>query len=174
MAAPQQQASKEFAAGYRDMMIQSFMHEMQTTKKVLAAVPDDKSDYKPDPKARTARELAWHIAHVDVQFAEEIAEGAFKMEPRYTDQPKTSAELADWYEKNFTRALDKVRAMTPEQLVTVLNFYDSFHLPAYVYLSFLEKHSIHHRGELVTYLRPMGSKVPSIYGGSADEEWKAA
>jgi len=26
----------------------------------------------------------------------------------------------------------------------------------------------------VTYLRPMGSKVPSIYGGSADEEWKAA
>jgi uncharacterized damage-inducible protein DinB len=59
-------------------------------------------------------------------------------------------------------------------LVTVLSFYDAFHLPAYAYLSFVEKHSIHHRGELVTYLRPMGSKVPSIYGGSADEEWKAA
>jgi uncharacterized damage-inducible protein DinB len=27
---------------------------------------------------------------------------------------------------------------------------------------------IHHRGQLTTYLRPMGSKVPSIYGKSAD------
>jgi uncharacterized damage-inducible protein DinB len=33
----------------------------------------------------------------------------------------------------------------------------------------LNNHSIHHRGELATYLRPMGSKVPSIYGGSYDE-----
>lgn len=174
MAAPQQSPSNEFAAGYRDLMVQSLTHEMQTTKKVLAAVPDANSDYKPDPKARSAKELAWHLASVDVQFAEEIAEGKFNMEPRYKDEPKTSAELAEWYEKNFTRSLDKIRAMTPEQLVTVLNFYDAFHLPAYAYLSFVEKHSIHHRGELVTYLRPMGSKVPSIYGGSADEEWKAA
>jgi len=37
------------------------------------------------------------------------------------------------------------------------------------YLSFLNNHSIHHRGELATYLRPMGSKCPSIYGGSYDE-----
>jgi uncharacterized damage-inducible protein DinB len=43
-----------------------------------------------------------------------------------------------------------------------------------VYLSFVNNHSIHHRGELATYLRPMGSKVPAIYGPSADEEWKAA
>ncbi len=28
---------------------------------------------------------------------------------------------------------------------------------------------IHHRGQLSTYLRPMGSTVPSIYGPSADE-----
>jgi uncharacterized damage-inducible protein DinB len=28
---------------------------------------------------------------------------------------------------------------------------------------------IHHRGQLSTYLRPMGAKVPQIYGPSADE-----
>jgi|HubBroStandDraft_6_1064221.scaffolds.fasta_scaffold256528_2 uncharacterized damage-inducible protein DinB len=28
---------------------------------------------------------------------------------------------------------------------------------------------IHHRGQLSTYLRPMGAKVPSIYGKSGDE-----
>jgi uncharacterized damage-inducible protein DinB len=34
-------------------------------------------------------------------------------------------------------------------------------------------HSIHHRGQLSAYLRPMGAKVPSIYGGSADEPFDA-
>jgi uncharacterized damage-inducible protein DinB len=33
----------------------------------------------------------------------------------------------------------------------------------------MNNHSIHHRGQLATYLRPMGAKVPRIYGGSADE-----
>jgi uncharacterized damage-inducible protein DinB len=27
---------------------------------------------------------------------------------------------------------------------------------------------VHHRGQLSTYLRPMGGKVPAIYGPSAD------
>ena len=174
MAAPQQGPSKKFAVGYRDLLLQSLSNELQTTKKVISAIPENKRDHRPDPKARTAWELAWHIASVDVQFAEEIAEGKFNMEPRYKNEPKTVAELASWYEQNFNRAFDKLRAMTPEQLVTQLDFYGAFNFPAFAYLSFIEKHSIHHRGALVTYLRPMGSKVPSIYGGSADEEWKAA
>jgi uncharacterized damage-inducible protein DinB len=33
--------------------------------------------------------------------------------------------------------------------------------------------SVHHRGQLSTHLRPMGSKVPSMYGPSADEEMTA-
>ncbi len=28
---------------------------------------------------------------------------------------------------------------------------------------------VHHRGQITTYLRPMGSAVPQIYGPSADE-----
>jgi uncharacterized damage-inducible protein DinB len=46
-------------------------------------------------------------------------------------------------------------------------------LPAYVYLSFVQNHSVHHRGQLSAYLRPMGGKVPSIYGPSADEGFGA-
>ena len=29
--------------------------------------------------------------------------------------------------------------------------------------------AIHHRGQLSAYIRPMGGKVPSIYGPSADD-----
>jgi uncharacterized damage-inducible protein DinB len=174
MATPQQEPSPEFAIQYRDMMLQGLAQELQTTKKVIAAIPDKQREYRPDPKARTAWELAWHIVTVDVQFLEEIAEGKFNMEPRYKDQPKTVAEMVSWYDKNFTRAIDKARGMTAEQLLRTLDFYGAFKLPAFVYLGFVNNHSVHHRGELATYLRPMGSKVPSIYGPSADEEWKAA
>jgi uncharacterized damage-inducible protein DinB len=59
--------------------------------------------------------------------------------------------------------------MTAEQLATPVDFLGVFNLPAVFYLGFVNNHSIHHRGQLAAYLRPMGSKVPSIYGGSADE-----
>lgn len=172
MPTAQQAPGPEFATAYRDMMLQSILMEAQTTRKVIAAVPDGQRDYRPDPKARTAWELAWHLASTDVQFLEEIAEGKFSMEPRFKDGPKNIAEMADWYESGITKAADKVRVLDGETLMKQINFFGAFNLSTYVYLSFLEKHSIHHRGQLSAYLRPMGSKVPSIYGGSADEEWK--
>lgn len=163
--------STDFAVAYRDFMVESITQEMATTKKVLAAVLENKKDYRPDPKSRTAGELAWHIAVVEVQFANEIADGEFKMEERYK-QPATIAELVAWYEKSLPEALKRLKKMTAEQLVKTLNFYGAFNYPAFFYLSFLEKHSLHHRGQLAAYLRPLGSKVPSIYGGSADEPWE--
>jgi uncharacterized damage-inducible protein DinB len=63
--------------------------------------------------------------------------------------------------------------MSPAQLATPIEFFGVFNLPAAFYLQFLNNHSIHHRGELATYLRPMGSKVPQIYGGSYDEPFQA-
>ena len=146
------------------------MRELETTKKVLKAVPDEKSDYRPDPYARTAWELAWHIANTDVQFLEGIADLNFKMETP-DNKPKSIAELVEWYDKN-EQAAHRVAAMSPEQLGTPIEFFGVFNLPAVAYLGFLNNHSIHHRGELATYLRPMGSKVPSIYGGSYDEPFQ--
>lgn len=174
MATPQQGPTPEFAVTYRDFMLDSLLREAETTRKVIAAIPDSNRDYRPDPKARTAWELAWHLASVDVQFLEEIAEGKFSLEPRFKEEPKTAAEMASWHESNFRRAAEKVRAMTAQQLLTNLDFYGAFNFPAFVYLSFVEKHAIHHRGALAAYLRPMGSKVPSIYGGSYDEPWQGA
>ncbi len=162
--------SPEFAAGLCAMMLDGIAREAETTKRVLAAVPDAKSDYRPDPNARTARELAWHIANTDVQFLDGIADMQFKMESP-ENKPQTSAEIVAWYDENMKRGIARVQAMTPQQLATPVDFMGAFNLPAVAYLGFLNNHSIHHRGELATYLRPMGSKVPSIYGGSYDEPW---
>jgi uncharacterized damage-inducible protein DinB len=165
----------EFAAGLRQIMLDGVTRELETTKKVLSAIPDAKAQYRPDPNARTAWELAWHLANTDVQFLDGIADLKFTMEtPEEKDKPKTVAELVDWYDKNFKRAADRVRAMTPQQLTTPVEFFGIFSFPAVSYLGFLNNHSIHHRGQLATYLRPMGAKCPSIYGGSFDEPFQAA
>jgi uncharacterized damage-inducible protein DinB len=94
------------------------------------------------------------------------------MTPRFNQEPKTVAELVQWYDTNLKRAIDRVRSMSPEQLCTPVDFYGVFNFPAVFYLNFVNNHSIHHRGQLAVYLRPMGSKVPSIYGGSADEPFQ--
>jgi len=171
MSAP----TPEFALTYRDMMLDGFAREVETTKRVLAAVPDGKKDYRPDPCARTAWELVWHLANTDVQFLDGIAGLKFTMaNPSAEDKPKTIAEVVDWYDRNIKRGADRVRALSGAQLLTPVDFLGVFNLPAAFYLAFLNNHSIHHRGELATYLRPMGSKVPSIYGGSYDEPFQAA
>jgi uncharacterized damage-inducible protein DinB len=174
MAVPQPSLTKDFVLGFRDMNANSLAREMETTKKVIAAIPDARSrEYRPDPKARNAFELAWHIVSSEVQMLDEIADAKFSMEPRF-QEPKTVSEMLAWYESNLPRALARVRALTEQQLTKPVDFYGAFNYPAAFYLVFVTSHSIHHRGQLSTYLRPMGAKVPSIYGGSADEEWKAA
>jgi len=88
MSAP----TPEFVLGYRAMMLDGFAQEVETTKRVLAAVPDGKRDYRPDPHARTAWELAWHIANTDAQFLDGIADLKFNMsDPAEADKPKTVA-----------------------------------------------------------------------------------
>jgi uncharacterized damage-inducible protein DinB len=161
----------EFALGYRAMMLDGIVREAEITKKVIAAVPDAASSYKPDPHARTAKELAWHLANTDIQFLDGIGGLEFKMESP-EKKPETIAEIVAWYDERMKSGAAKIAAMSAEQLMTPVSFVGMFNFPAVFYLSFLNNHSIHHRGELATYLRPMGSKVPSIYGGSYDEPFR--
>lgn len=172
MTAPQPALSPEFAVGLREVMLQGLAQEMEITKKVLSAIPEDQRDYRPDPKARTAWELGWHLASTDVQMTDEVADQKFQMEPRFKEEPRTVAELVNWYDANFKRAIERVRGLSPEQLCTPVDFLGAFNFPTVFYLNFVNNHSIHHRGQLAAYLRPMGSKVPAIYGGSADEPWQ--
>jgi uncharacterized damage-inducible protein DinB len=161
----------EFALSFRAVTLDGIMRELEITKKVLAAIPDDKSSYKPDPNARTAWELAWHLANTDVQFLNGIADMNFTM-PAPANKPTNIAELVAWYDGNFKKEAARVGELTGEQLLTPVNFMGVFNFPAVFYLGFLNNHNIHHRGELATYLRPMGSKVPAIYGGSFDEPFQ--
>jgi uncharacterized damage-inducible protein DinB len=129
----QQGLTAEFAQGYCAMTLDGILREAEITKKVIAAVPDAVSSYKPDPCARTAKELAWHLANTDVQFLDGIADLNFKMEnPEH--KPETSAEVVAWYDENMKRGAARVAALTPEQLMTPVNFFGVFNLTAVLYL----------------------------------------
>lgn len=149
------------------VLVAQLRHECTTTARVLGAVPDDQHDWKPDPHARSAWDLATHIASVDVGFLQGIAAGHFDG-PSPDPQATTGAELAAWYSVEFPKALEVVAAMDGDDLVKPVTFY-AMRLPNVTYLTFCNNHMIHHRGQLATYLRPMGAKVPAIYGGSYDE-----
>lgn len=147
--------------------------ETEATKKVIRAIPEDGKSYKPDPKSKTAHELAWHIASTEVWFLSGVIDGKFSMDEG-PQAPATIAEIVTWYEKAYAEKVNQLKNLPAEKLLTPIPFFGVMELPAVAYLNFLNLHSAHHRGQLSTYLRPMGSKVPSIYGGSADEPFQAA
>ena len=161
-----------------DVFANTFEQESQTTAKVLAAVPDDKRDYRPDDKSRTAWELATHIATADVWFLDSIMDGAFNFDPeaekKLTSGFKTVKDVVDFYNREFPARVSRLRATPPEQLAKVVDFFGVMQSPAAGLLIFANNHAVHHRGQLASYLRAMGSKVPSIYGGSADEPMTAS
>ncbi len=158
----------ETAHAIATFLIQGLEWEYQTTRKVLAAVPDGKLSWRPHEKGKSAGELAWHIVAAEGWFLEGIAAGKFGMEEE-GPPPATTSEIVAYYQENFPAALAKLKALPVEAWTTPMDFLGIFNYPAFVYLAMVKSHSIHHRGQLSTYLRAMGERVPSIYGGSADE-----
>ena len=93
--------SPEFAPSIRETLLYWAARKLETTKKVLAAIPDAKADYRPDPHARTAWELAWHLTSMDIHFMNGIADFKLNLDvPDDKDKLKTVAELIAWYDKN--------------------------------------------------------------------------
>lgn len=100
-------------------------------------------------------------------FLNTIISGEFSGPPAEAMALKTPDQVVAFYDQ-LPGLLDKAAALPAEHWNKIITFY-TFNLPAYVLLTIDLKHTIHHRGQLSAYLRPMGGKVPAIYGGSADE-----
>jgi uncharacterized damage-inducible protein DinB len=162
----------EQARAAADLLAAVWEHEAGATAQVLAAIDQGNRDYKPDAKSRTAWQVATHIATADIWFLDSIVAGQFawnpeaakKAEAQFTD----GASLQAFYNKALPERLAAVRGMTGEDLVTPLSFFGMFEWPRVRFVGFANNHSVHHRGQLAAYLRAMGSKVPDIYGPSAD------
>ena len=140
-------------------------NESLTTRNVLARIPDG-SDYRPDPKSRTAQEIAWQIVCEERMIIEALENGKAEWNPPAA--PATMKDVLAAYEKDSADMERRWRAVTAEQWDGTLDFFGSQRPASPLAWSFLFD-IVHHRGQITTYLRPMGSAVPQIYGPSGDE-----
>jgi uncharacterized damage-inducible protein DinB len=143
--------------------------EHPVTKSIIGAIPADKVEYRPDSITRSAIDLAWHIVTAENRFLEAVSTGAFDLSPwARPDTVRSPADVNGWYEERLGRNVERLKGLSGEQLMKPIDFRGVFQFPAVIYVQIALSHSIHHRGQLSMYLRPMGAKVPSIYGESYD------
>jgi uncharacterized damage-inducible protein DinB len=151
------------------MALPTLKSEHQTTKRVIEAIPLDKGDYRPDAVSKSALEVAWHIVAAEKRFLSGIPAGAFDFTPIHRpDSITNSAGITVWFDETFAANLQKLDGISGENLAKMVDFRGMFQLPAVGFIQVALNHSIHHRGQLSMYLRPMGAKVPAIYGESYD------
>jgi uncharacterized damage-inducible protein DinB len=152
-----------------ELFVKFWDKEAVATRKVLSRIPE--GDYRPDPKSRPAREIAWLIVREELALGDGLRKG--QLEWTEVPAPATMREVLEEYDRHHDGVTAVLHAMGAAAWDTRVPFvfggqqvmnetaYDN----AFGFLFDI----IHHRGQLTTYLRPMGSTVPQIYGPSADE-----
>ena len=152
------------------LFMQFWDKEAAATRKVISRIPEN-SNYRPDPKSRTAREVAWLIVREEAVLADGLQKSV--LDWAEVPPPATVAEVLAAYDRHHTAATTALKALAPSGWERKVPFMyqgqevmsDTGYAMAWGFLFDI----IHHRGQLTTYLRPMGSTVPQIYGPSADE-----
>ncbi len=139
--------------------------ESKTTSKVLSRIPEG-SDYRPDPKSRTARDIAWLIVVEEKMMVDALETAVATWAP--APLPETVKEICEVYDTQTADNINRLRALPAERWNGTLEWFGKQRPASPMAWSFLFD-IVHHRGQITTYLRPMGSTVPQIYGPSADE-----
>jgi len=154
----------------KSRLIKSWRREIKTTRAVISRIPEN-SDYRPDPKSRPAREIAWQIVIEERLLLEGLERG--RIEWADIKPPATMKEILAAYDEQISTFVARLEALQDEtwenpvpflfggQPVSNSRGIDS----GWGFLFDI----VHHRGQITTYLRAMGSTVPQIYGPTADE-----
>ena len=164
--------SPEHAKFLAGIIGQQLQMEWMLTLKVIEAIPESKKDWKPEAKSRTAWDIATHMASADIGFLQAVVANDFAGQFPGKVQGTTVAQVAEWYKREMPKLVEKALALDGVHLAKPIQAPWGSKMPSATFMLFCNNHMIHHRGQLATYLRPMGSKVPSMYGGSADEPYQ--
>lgn len=156
-------------------LLPEFEHEMQTTRRTLERVPEDKLAWKPHEKSMSLGQLATHLATI-THWAEAIlSTDSFDVSTAPPNpELKSRSEILSAFDANSANARKAISQATDGELLKPWSLLAGgkaiFTLPRIaVFRSFILNHMIHHRGQFSVYLRLNNVPVPSIYGPSADE-----
>lgn len=156
-------------------LLKEIEQEAQTTRKFLAIVPEDKFDWRPNPKSMSLMQLTNHIAELPSWISMAITTDGldFHANQYEPNQAKTSADLLEAFENAYADGRAHLENTTEEELekpwilrngemiLANMNKYET------VRVSIAQ--TIHHRAQLGVYLRLLNIPIPGSYGPSADE-----
>jgi uncharacterized damage-inducible protein DinB len=162
-------------------LIGEFEHEVESTRKLLQAVPQKDLGYKPSAISWTMGELAQHIATIYHWYAGTLTQDVYDMATDNLERGDVNDIEAtlDLFERNVVKAREALRSITEESLQQpwTMKIGDKTVLGpmprGIVARGFLFNHIYHHRGELVVHLRATGNKVPGMYGPTYEESQAA-
>ena len=145
--------------------------EAEATRKVISRIPQETSGYKPEPKSRNAREIAWLIVLEERLLADGLESEAIDWQDIPT--PENVKDILDAYDRQHDEITERLKQLDEtawdKDIVFLAQGQEIMRASGYHFAWEFLFDQVHHRGQLSTYLRPMGSTVPSIYGPSADE-----
>lgn len=157
----------------REFYVQRRKAELPLFLEVFNAMPEGELDYKPAEKSPTAKEITWIMTRQLKSCMEIVTEGKSEWEESPAPPLKEMVEKFETWSNELTDATSK---MTDDDWERKAELYFQGKLmlndPIGPFLWAMLFDEIHHRGQLMAYLRPMGGKVPAIYGPSADAKPK--
>jgi uncharacterized damage-inducible protein DinB len=157
----------------RELYLSRLEAEFPAFQHVLEALPEDRLDYKPHERSPSASQLVWQLASGHKGLCDIVEKGSMRGDKEPAPDLDTMIGI---FEQSWKRLqglvarLDDQAWRKPGQL-----FFQGkliMEKPTGEWLLFVLFDAIHHRGQLSAYIRPMGGKVPAIYGPSADERPK--
>ena len=154
----------------REYYKECFEAEKPKFVRVIRAVPADKAAYRPHPRSNSAADLVWTLASELADACELVEHGKVEFvqrpAPSVSDSAAAFEKNADELEKRVAKLDDAAWGKNAQFL---MGGNVAWEAPLGDMLFGFLFDAIHHRGQLSSYLRPMGAKVPSIYGPSADD-----
>ena len=160
----------------REMLLPEFDQEMKSTRKLLEALPNDLTDYKPHPKSMPLSHLAGHVAQLPswAKMTVDTEELDISLKNYVPYRPKTRQEVLNEFDKSVEQARAAISSSSDEHLAKIWTFKMEgspvFAMPrAAVLRGTVFNHLIHHRAQLGVYLRLLEIAIPGMYGPSADE-----
>jgi uncharacterized damage-inducible protein DinB len=145
--------------------------ELPAFVRVLKALPAGKLDYKPEPRSRTAGELAWLLATEEAALVSLLDSGSVQW--KESKPPASVDEIVAAFERSATAVDERLGKLDDagwgKKVRFLMDGAPAWEDTVEQFLWGFLFDEVHHRGQLTTYLRPMGGKVPSIYGPSADD-----
>jgi uncharacterized damage-inducible protein DinB len=153
----------------REFLVSRRKAEYKAFSSVMRALPADKYDYKPHDRSPSAKQLVWTLTAEQAACIEIATKG--RTEWREVPIPAADAMVAQ-FEREYPKLTDIIAGMDDETWVRkgqLVMGEQTWEQPVGEFLWFILFDAIHHRGQLSAYIRPMGGKVPAIYGPSADD-----